>query len=371
VAPREHVEAEAERLACMPIADSVRCGAPPAECHGFWWVAIGIGLYVLLRPGVANAPGPQSRLVKRVSLTQITFESFAIFVVPGGAMALGGRLGFGFLGSMALGGAAANVSLRGVQDTFNGAASPPLMYLFDATTGAIIGFVVPGGFRLIGQTGTLAFDKLATFVLVRADFAIAERLAEAAAAQPLNAAAAQGILNAKGLGGRVATWWLDRRGLMVLYRGQGMRTSEILSPWARLPEQGVAGSEAMVARMRQFGLSDREIAGFTARWHAEPVHPFFTPPGMAWEPLGAAGIPTTRLPGIAANFGDEGVIYILRVPQETAILPIPWQGLALESEYIILNSVPSGSIMRVIPASRISPIVVNDSGLLVPGTGVP
>jgi hypothetical protein len=369
VAPRAFVEDEAERLARAPKPGRVRFGADPEQCHAVWWVAIGVGLYVLLRPGVANAPGPRSTLIKSPTLPQIVFESLALFAVPGGAMALGGRFGIGFLGRMALGGAAGNVSLRGVDDVFRGAASPPLLYLFDAGTGAIVGFVVPGGFRLVGRAGTFAFDELATLGVVRADIAIARKLAEAAAVQPLNAEAAQVILQQQGLGGRVSTWWLDRRGLMVLYRGQSSATTEILSPLAR--EQGVAASRAMVTRMQQLGLSDREIAGFTAKWHTQPIPDFFAPPGLGGFPLGSVGIPTTRLPGIAANFGEDGVIYILRVPKDMAIVPLGWQGLQLESEFIILNSVPSGSIVKVIPASRIAPIMVDDSGLLVPGAGVP
>lgn len=369
VATRALVEDEAERLARAANPGPVRWGAHPAACHGLWWMAIGVGIYILLRPGVANAPGPRSTLVKSPSLTQITFESLALFAIPGGAMALGGRFGIGFLGRMALGGAAGNVSLRGVDDVFRGSASPPLLYLFDATTGAIVGFVVPGGFRLIGRAGTMALDELATLGVARADIVIARKLAEAAAAQPLNAAGAQVILQQQGLGGRVSTWWLDRRGLMVLYRGQASATTEILSPLAR--EQGVAASQSMVARMQQLGLSDMEIAGFTARWHTQPIPDFFAPPGLGGFPLGSVGIPTTRLPGIASNFGEEGVIYILRVPKDMAIVPLGWQGLQLESEFIILNSVPSGSIVKVIPASRIAPIMVDEAGLLVPGVGVP
>lgn len=369
VAPRACVEDEAERLARDDTPGPVRCGAHPAQCHGMWWVPIGIGLYILLRPGVANAPGPRSTLVRSPSLPQIALESIALFAIPGGAMALGGRFGIGFMGSMALAGAAGNVSLRGVGDAFQGSLSSPLLYVFDAATGAIIGFVVPGGVRLIGRAGTLAFDELATLGIARADIAIARKLAEAAAVQPLNAAGAQALLQRQGLAGRVSTWWLERRGLMVLYRGQASATTEILSPLAR--EQGVAASQAMVTRMQQLGLADMEIAGFTARWHTQPIPDFFAPPGLGGLPLGSVGIPTTRLPGIAANFGEEGVIYILRVPKDMAIVPLGWQGLQLESEYIILNSVPSGSIMKVIPARSIAPLMVDDAGLLVPGVGAP
>jgi hypothetical protein len=369
VAPRACVEAEAERLAASPMAQPVRYGADPGGSYGLWWVPIGIGLYILLRPGVANAPGPRSPIIKSPSLTQITFESLALFAIPGGAISLGGRLGFGFLGSMAFAGAVGNVSLRGVQDVANGAPSPPLMYVFDATTGAIIGFVVPGGFRLIGRVGTFGFDRLATYGLVRADIAVTERLAEAAAKAPLDAVAAQRILNSAGLGARVSNWWLDRRGLIVLYRGQAMATDQILSPLAR-GLGGVAASEQMVARMRLFGITDLEMAGFTAKWHLNPAPSYF-PPELAGMPLGAVGIPTTRLPGIAANFGEEGVVYVLRMPRGLALEAVGWQGLAIEKEYVILNSVPSGSIVRVIPASQLAPITVNEAGLLVPGTRLP
>src|SRR5690606_13186478 len=228
VAPRALVEDEAERLANTALPGPVRCGADPASCHGLWWVAVGVGVYILLRPGVANAPGPRSTLVRGPSPAQIVFESLALFAIPGGAMALGGRLGFGFLGRMALGGAAGNVGLRGVGDVFDGSLSPPLLYVFDAATGAVVGFVVPGGVRLLGRAGTLAFDELATFGLSRADIAVARQLAEAAAVQPLDAAAAQAILQRQGLGGRVSTWWFERRGLILLYRGQSSATTEIL-----------------------------------------------------------------------------------------------------------------------------------------------
>lgn len=365
VAARECVEAEADRHADAPLAGCVEHPADPDGCYGFWWVAVGVGMYILLRPSVANAPAPGGRVRPSPPMPQIVFESLAIFAIPGGAFALGGKLGIGLMSSMALAGASTTVSSRVVEDVFNGAPSPPLLYLFDATTGAVIGFVVPGGIRLIGIGGTMAFDRLATWGLARADIALTEMLAEAAAAAPLDAQAAQKLLQAQGLGGRVSQWWLARRGLVVLYRGQGMATERILSPLART--EGVAASEELVARMRAEGLADQEIAGYMARWHTQAVPPMFAPPNLGGLPLGSVGIPTTRIPGIAANFGEEGVIYILRVPSSSVITPMGWQGLALESEHIILNSVPAGSVVKTIPASRISPILINDSGLIVPG----
>jgi hypothetical protein len=55
------------------------------------------------------------------------------------------------------------------------------------------------------------------------------------------------------------------------------------------------------------------------------------------------------------------------MPVGQAISPLGWSGLQLENEYIILNQVPSGSIVRAIPAQRVAPLMVDESGLLIPG----
>jgi hypothetical protein len=366
VATSNTVETEAELISGLSRAVPVQFGADPTQTHPLiWFVAIGVGAYVLLRPGVANAPGPGDPVYPSVSLGQVFGEAICIFVVPGGAMALGGRLGLGFLGKSALAGASANVGLRAVGDIAQGQASSPLMYLYDASTGAVIGFIVPGGVRLIGQVGTQSIDRLATYGLSKSDIAITKILAQQASIAPLNAAQAQQVLMSRGVFGQASQWWLNRRGTILLYRGQDIATQQILSPLAR--QQGVAASEALVARMRAMGMADNEIAGYTARWHTQPVPPFAAPPGLASQPLGAVGIPTTRLPGIAAQFGDDGVIYMIRVPKDAAISPNGWQGLQLESEYVILNQIPHGSIIKTIPAGRIAPLTVNEQGLLAPG----
>jgi hypothetical protein len=286
-------------------------------------------------------------------------------VVPGGAFALGGRLGLGFLGSAALAGAAGNVSMRAAGDAVRGGLSPPLMYLFDATSGAVIGFVVPGGIRLIGRAGTQTLDGLATYGLRNSDIALTRVLAEQAALTPLTATEAQQILRTRGLAGQVSRWWLDRRGVIVLYRGQEVATKGILSPLAC--EEGLAASEALVARLRAAGLGYEEIAGFTARWHNNAVPPFLAPPGMGWMRLGAAGIPTSGLPGISSDFARASTIYVIRVPKSLAIRPLGWQGLRLEDELVILNQVPPGAIVQKMPASLVAPLRVDASGLLVPG----
>lgn len=366
VAPPDSIEHEAEAIGALPVASPVRCGASPRQMHPIaWFVAIGVGAYILLRPGVANAPGPNDRPQAGPSTGQILGEALCIFAIPGGALALGSRLGLGFLGSTALAGASANVGLRAVDDVSRGQASPPLLYVFDATTGAVIGFIVPGGVRLIGRAGTHGLDRLATYGLRNSDLALTNVLAQQAATAPLTAARAQQILQARGMAGQVSQWWFNRRGLIVLYRGQDQVTSQILSPLAR--QEGVAASRALEARLRALSLPDEEIAGYTARWHTQPVPPFAAPPGLGGQPLGAIGIPTTRIPGIAANFGEDGVIYVIRLPRNAAITPRGWQGLQLENELVILHQVPPGGIVQTIPANRVAPLAVDEAGLLVPG----
>ena len=161
----------------------------------------------------------------------------------------------------------------------------------------------------------------------------------------------------------MAEWWLNRRGVMMLYRGQGERTVRILSPIAR--ERGVAASEAMVARLRAAGLTSEEIAAATARWHTQPVPPYQTLPQLVGEPVGAVGIPTTRIPGVAANFGNSGVVYIIRVPKNSAIKVPDW-GLAVENEWVLLNQIPDEWIVGILPASRVPALRVDPNGLLVP-----
>ena len=280
-------------------------------------------------------------------------------------MSLGARLGLGFLGRSALAGAAASVSLQGVTDASSGQASSPLLYFFDATSGAVLGFIVPGGVRLIGQAGTFALDSLATYGVTKSDIALTALLAERAAQAPLTAAEAQQLLQSRGMAGQVSKWWLNRTGKIVLYRGQEFATSAILSPIAR--EDGVVASEELLARLRAAGMSDVEIASVTARWHTRPQFDPKAPPDLQGLPWGGVGIPATGIPGIAAAFGDSGVIYVIRMPMAFPVRPLPWPGLEAEDEWVIFNQIPKDSIMQVIPASWVAPLTINPSGLLIPG----
>jgi hypothetical protein len=356
------VEREAEEIGARHTASPVRCGAHPHRTHPFLpiLVAVGAGLFVLLYPKPANAPGPKDKTIPAPSDAKILGEALCLFVVPGGAMALGGKLGLGFLGRSALAGGTAGAALQAVGDADRGQASPALLYLYDIGTGAALGFIVPGGFRLIGQAGTQAFDKLATLGLSQSDIALTKMLAERAAQAPLTAAEAQQVLAQRGMAAQVSKWWLDRRNLIVLYRGQQIAATPILSPMGRT--QGAAASEELLARLRGMNLSDVEIASASARYHGDPL-----PRGagaLSGVPAGAVGIPTSGIPGIAAGFADDGVVYIIRVPKSVVVRPEPWQGLEAEDEFTIFNQIPAGSVVRVVPANRLPALRVNGAGLV-------
>ena len=266
ISPDCIVEQEAVTLASLPQATTACAGADPERLHSFLFifVAVGVGLYVLLRPTPANAPGPQDAVQPPVPTGRIVAEALAFFVVPGGALSLSSRISVGFFASSALAGAASGVADRTIGDVSAGRASAPLLYVKDAATGALIGFIVPGGFRLLGKAVTYPLDHLATYGLSSAQIRIAQVLADRAAVARLNAAQAQEELARQGPLANVSRWYLDRRGLILLYRGQELDTGEILSPLAR--EKGVAASVELYEQLLWKGSTREDIASFSARY---------------------------------------------------------------------------------------------------------
>lgn len=113
-------------------------------------------------------------------------------------------------------------------------------------------------------------------------------------------------------------------------------------------------------------MSSEEIARLTATQHNNPVHRYFAPPGMAGERLGAVGIPTTRIPGVAAGFGEDAVVYVIRLPK-SAVIQVPKWGLAVENEWVVLHEIPEDAIIAVLPAKSLPPLTANAAGQLVPG----
>ncbi|MCZ7640193.1 MAG: hypothetical protein M5U12_31560 [Verrucomicrobia bacterium] len=210
----------------------------------------------------------------------------------------------------------------------------------------------------LAATTPAVLDWSATRVITASDFAIAQNIARRALSGPVPEAELIQLQQA-GLATRLAQRWTGFRGYQILYRGQAAPTNELLSPLAR--QSGLPASRNMYDALRAQGLSDLEIAGYTARWNAQGVPPFDTPPGMQpLQPLGGAGIPTTRLPNIASDFAQTptGVIYVLRVPKN---LPVQvgqsgWGAQsALEQEFVIFHQIPNGYVVRTVAPPQVPP----------------
>ncbi|MCW6005718.1 hypothetical protein K1W54_14190, partial [Micromonospora sp. CPCC 205371] len=203
-----------------------------------------------------------------------------------------------------------------------------------------------------------ALDMAATRAITASDMAIAQRIAQRALAGPVPEAELLQLQQA-GLVGRMGQGWANTRGFQVLYRGQGAPTAELLSPAARAG--GVEASQNLYNTMKAQGLTDVEIAGYTARWNAEPVPAFDAPAGLGGQPLGSVGIPTTRLPNVAADFaqGPTGVIYVLRVPKNLPVsaAEVGWGAQsAIEQEWVVFHQLPNGTVVRVMEGNVVPPL---------------
>jgi hypothetical protein len=118
---------------------------------------VAVGLYIVLRPNVANAPGPRSKTYKSVSGLQVAAEGVALFGVPGAAGIALKEAGYSIVTIGGVTGAMGSVGYRGVQDVAAGEFSGIQAYVFDATTGALIGVVIGGVFTKVSgskPTGT-------------------------------------------------------------------------------------------------------------------------------------------------------------------------------------------------------------------------
>lgn len=97
------------------------------------------------------------------------------------------------------------------------------------------------------------------------------------------------------------------------------------------------------------------------KYHVEPVPSFDTLPHLAGQRLGAAGIPTTRIQGVAATFGERGVMYVVRAPKGAALKVPPW-GMAVENEWVILNQIPKDYLVGRIVLGKVPSLVVDPRG---------
>ena len=243
-----------------------------------------------------------------------------------------------------LGAGANNVFTRDQQDSAAG-----------LKVSGVLNMTLAAATVVAGTPGLL--DMAATRAITTSDLAIAQRLAQRALAGPVPETELL-ALQQPGLVGRTALRWADMRQFQVLYRGQTSATSEILSPVAR--SGGLPASRSMYQAMKAEGMTDLEIAGLTAKWNSQPVPSFGAPPGLAGQPLGGVGIPTTRLPNIAADFAQPtGVIYVLRVPKGLAVSAANsgWGAQsALEQEWVVFHQLPNGTVVRVLPGNAVPPL---------------
>ena len=182
------------------------------------------------------------------------------------------------------------------------------------------------------------------------------------------------IIVLKEFGGAEQYWWLDREALNAavvlamespqaaerMFSFQSMNIGSLLSTFQIISFFFITVIGLFLVP-RAAGLSEREIALYTAQMHTQPVPRILTLPELAGERLGAAGIPATRIPGVAANFGDEGVVYIIRAPRHGAV-QVPQWGLAVENEWVILNQIPEEWIVGTMPAARVPALTVDPGG---------
>jgi RHS repeat-associated protein len=199
----------------------------------------------------------------------------------------------------------------------------------------VAGFIGKG----IGKALTKAADAVATRVIIQSDIAISRQIAQST---PVTAEEAGEMMANRGKLAGMAESWMNMRGFSVLYRGQGSATSEVLSPLAR--KEGISASESLIKRLRDSGLTDEEIAGFTARYH-DGIVP------QTGECLGAAGIPSTQIIGVAGPYaGESGIINVLRVPSNLPVKPAsPWY--PAEYEMVFFNNISKGSVVKTLPSN--------------------
>src|SRR5207244_998796 len=129
--------------------------------------------------------------------------ALALFAVPemiAGKAIAGGMTGWRLYRTMALAGAAGNVSYQGVQDVGKGEFSGAGTYVVQGGLGA--------GFGMLGAGGISTADWLATRAIVRSDMAITRSLFEAG---PVASEELAPFLQPRGWGGRAGQWWLDQR----------------------------------------------------------------------------------------------------------------------------------------------------------------
>jgi hypothetical protein len=411
IAPRPALEGQAHAHELGQRLESELLGADPSEIHEWLWIpAILAAGYILLDPDPANAPGPGDPVYPAKNPVQRVAEG-VLFALPAGRLAAGGAT----MRTMMLWGGGSALGSQAVGDLGHGELSPWHAYAGRGASGAIgwglplgpmnvfasgarglplfsrsMGYGAATGLGLrasgdlaswelssfedyllwggagtasglLGASGVSGLDYLATRGAVASDIVLSEALAAQA---PVGPAAVETAMGSAPWWGRASHSYLASRNWVVVYRGQGAVGGEVLAPLARGPG-GLAASEDMLAQLRAVGMSDEQIAGLTAKFGPEPVPASFLPPdlqGLGGQPLGGAGIPVTRLPGVAADFasgsaaelGAQGlqsnpVVLVIRAPVDAPVsaLNSGWGAKSLvEQEFIVFHRIPGGYIVQ-------------------------
>jgi hypothetical protein len=152
---------------------------------------------------------------------------------------------------------------------------------------------------------------------------------------------------------RVAVYWLGRRGLKVLYRGQRRLQSntDFLSSIASgertyRNDSGMEASVRLAGDLVRYGISPWQMS---AKWDAEPVTLFGLPSELQREVIGGAGIPfSTNLPVAAAYAQGEGEFIYVTLQRVEELRAADGWGYEWESEWVALHRVSRQSIVKCI-----------------------
>lgn len=137
--------------------------ADPAQPQPFLWVPfVLVAGYILLKPNTANAPDKDDVTYKSMDTGdygKMVAEAVALGAT-GGLSGVMRKAGYSVVSTWAASGAAGSVSFRAIDDTHRGEFSGVDAYVVDGMTGATIGVITGGVFRLAGEVpGRLARSR--------------------------------------------------------------------------------------------------------------------------------------------------------------------------------------------------------------------
>jgi hypothetical protein len=194
-------------------------------------------------------------------------------------------------------------------------------------------------------------DDLATKGAIDSDLAIGRKLYQLARTSGnVTEGQIEAAFATSGMIGKLSHQWLKRRGWQLLYRGQDGSDLPMTSLMLR-SAGGRENAQSLIRTARELGMTDEQLAYFTAALQGVPVDAWDLSPSMMslrGEMLGDLGIPTTSIPNVASRFaaqhGTRGVVFALRLRQGIALRVPSWE-LSAENEWVILNEISNRAIV--------------------------